>query len=151
VADNLTPEQRRKTMQAVKGSNTSLERTLAAAFRRRGFVFECNARDILGRPDFVFRRARLLVFAHGDFWHGWRFPLWRGKLQPFWREKIERNRRRDRCNERRLRRLGWRVLHFWGHQIERDVEGVVRRVVEELAAARTGHGVSDAHRLRRRG
>ncbi len=72
--------------------------------------------------------ARLVVFVDGDFWHGWRFPLWCAKLTPYWKRKIERNRRRDRLNFRRLRRRGWRVLRLWGHQVEKDLAGAVRRV-----------------------
>ena len=43
MPDNLSPEDRRKTMQAVKGSNTSLERAVEAAFLERGWVCQRNA------------------------------------------------------------------------------------------------------------
>jgi DNA mismatch endonuclease (patch repair protein) len=129
-------------MQAVKGKDTSLERLLDEAFRKMGWDYDRNAKDVLGNPDFVFRGARLLVFAHGDFWHGWRFPVWSRKLSRYWKEKIERNRRRDRLFRRRLRRHGWRVLCFWGHQIERDLAGVVA----EVAATLKGRGLGDGSR-----
>ena len=140
MPDNLSPEHRRKTMQAVKGSNTSLERAVEAAFLARGWVCQRNVADLPGKPDFVFEAARLVVFVDGDFWHGWRFPLWREKLTPYWKGKIERNRRRDRLNFRRLRRLGWRVLRLWGHQVEKDLAGAVRRVAALLR--RKPRGVS---------
>ncbi len=132
MPDNLSPEHRRKTMQAVKGSNTSLERAVEAAFRERGWVCQRNVADLPGKPDFVFEAARLVVFVDGDFWHGWRFPLWCAKLTPYWKRKIERNRRRDRLTFRRLRRRGWRVLRLWGHQVERDLPTAVRRVAALL-------------------
>jgi DNA mismatch endonuclease (patch repair protein) len=132
MPDNLSPEDRRKTMQAVKGSNTSLERAVEAAFQAQGWVCERHVADLPGKPDFVFIQARLVVFVDGDFWHGWRFPLWCEKLKPYWKQKIERNRRRDRANFRRLRRLGWRVLRLWGHQVEKDLPGAVRRVAALL-------------------
>ena len=132
MPDNLSPEDRRKTMQAVKGSNTSLERAVEAAFLERGWVCQRNVADLPGKPDFVFVEARLVVFVDGDFWHGWRFPLWRDKLTEYWRWKIERNRRRDIANFRRLRRQGWRVLRLWEHQVARDLPGAVRRVAALL-------------------
>jgi len=132
MPDNLSPEHRRKTMQAVKGSNTSLERTVEAAFLERGWVCKRHAAELPGKPDFVFEEARLVVFVDGDFWHGWRFPLWRDKLTEYWRWKIERNRRRDIANFRRLRRQGWRVLRLWEHQVARDLPGAVRRVAALL-------------------
>lgn len=132
MADNLSPEQRRKAMRAVKGSDTSLERACDAAFSARGWVYERNAPDLPGKPDFVFRELKLIVFADGDFWHGWRFPLWRDALAPFWQAKIERTRRRDQRNFRKLRRAGWKVLRVWGRQILRDLPGVVARVAQAI-------------------
>jgi DNA mismatch endonuclease (patch repair protein) len=128
LPDNLTPEQRRKTMQAVKGRDTGLERAVASALHARGLRFRRCVAALPGKPDFVFPRARVVVFVNGDFWHGWRFPAWSAKLTAYWRAKIERTRRRDRRNARRLRRLGWRVLRVWGHQVEKDLPAVVCRV-----------------------
>jgi DNA mismatch endonuclease (patch repair protein) len=115
-------------MQAVKGKNTSLERTLSSAFHRLGWRYRRNYAPLPGKPDFVFTKARVVVFVDGDFWHGWRYPLWKHKLSDYWRAKIERNRARDRRNFQRLRRQGWTVLRLWGHDVEKDLEGSVERV-----------------------
>ncbi|MDR3618583.1 MAG: very short patch repair endonuclease [Paludisphaera borealis] len=140
MADNLTPEQRRKTMQAVKGKNTSLERTLSSAFHRRGWRYRRNYALLPGKPDFVFTKARVVVFVDGDFWHGWRYPQWKHKLSDFWRAKIERNRLRDRRNFQRLRRQGWTVLRLWGHDVEKNLEASVERVRLLLEASRRVDG-----------
>ena len=132
MPDNLTPEQRRKTMTAVKGSNTSLERKVHAAFQERGWTYERNVGTLPGRPDFVFKQEQVIVFVDGDFWHGWRFPEWNEKLTEYWRKKIERTRKRDRSNFQRLRSRGWNVLRFWSHQIDRDLEEVVEKVAQVL-------------------
>src|SRR5262245_49716784 len=113
MADNLTPEQRRKTMQAVKGRDTSLEKTVGSALHKRGLRFRRCVTKLPGKPDFVFAKLRVAVFVDGSFWHGWQFPKWRGTLTEYWRNKIERNRRRDRRNFRRLRGMGWTVVRFW--------------------------------------
>ena len=63
----------------------------------------------------------------------WRFPAWEAKLSDYWRKKIQRNRNRDRRNFQRLRRHGWVVLRFWGHQIEKDLAGVVQAIAERVA------------------
>ena len=136
MVDNLTPEQRRKTMQAVKGKNTSLELTLSSAFHRRGWRYRRNYALLPGKPDFVFTKARVVVFVDGDFWHGWRYPQWKHKLSDFWRAKIERNRARDRRNFQRLRRQGWTVLRLWGHDVEKNLDASVERVAALLEAAR---------------
>ena len=115
-------------MQAVKSRNTSLERIVASALHQRGWRFRRHVAHLPGKPDFVFPRAKVVVFVDGDFWHGWRFPRWKSRLSVYWQDKIERNRRRDQRNFRRLRRAGWKVLRVWGHQVKRDLDGVVDRV-----------------------
>jgi DNA mismatch endonuclease (patch repair protein) len=128
MADNLTPEQRRKAMRAVKSRDTSLEREVGSALHRRGLRFRRCVADLPGKPDFVFARARVVVFVDGSWWHGWRFPLWKDKLGDYWQKKIERNRRRDRLNFQRLRRKGWSVVRVWDHQVRKDLNGVVDKV-----------------------
>jgi len=132
LPDNLTREQRRKTMAAVKAMNTSLERTVDQAFRKQRWTYDRNVQGLPGKPDFVFYRARLVVFVDGDFWHGWRFPQWNKALKPYWRRKIGRTRARDRTTFNRLRRQGWTVLRFWEHQVSRDLEGILDKVHRAL-------------------
>lgn len=123
-------------MQSVKGRDTSLEKVVSSALHARGLRYQRCVTALPGKPDFVFPRARVVVFVDGDFWHGWRFPEWQAKLQPYWKAKIERNRRRDRANFRKLRRAGWTVLRFWGHQVQRDLAAVVDRVAAAVAAGK---------------
>lgn len=135
MPDNLSPEQRRKTMQAVKGRDTSLEKIVSSALHRRGLRYRRCVTSLPGKPDFVFPNAKVVVFVDGDFWHGWHFPEWKEKLQSYWQKKIERNRCRDRYNFQRLRRAGWIVLRFWSHQVERGLDAVVERIEAAVADA----------------
>ena len=70
------------------------------------------------RPDFVFRAARLAVFVDGCFWHACprhsNLPV---NNRAFWRKKLAVNRNRDRLVNRTLRRLGWRVVRIWEHEL----------------------------------
>jgi DNA mismatch endonuclease, patch repair protein len=128
LADNLSPEQRRRTMQAVKGKDTSLERKMALLLQRVGRRPQRNVAHLPGKPDLAFGRFKVAVFVDGNFWHGWRFNEWRDKLGDYWKAKIERNRARDRKTFQRLRRMGWIVVRIWEHQLKRDPDGCVERV-----------------------
>ena len=127
--DIMSPDTRSKVMARIKGKNTGPERSICTELRRQGIYFARHAKDLPGRPDIVFRRAKLAVFIDGDFWHGWRFPLWEHKLSQKWREKIATTRKRDHRNFRKLRRLGWKVLRIWEHQIENAPEECVARIL----------------------
>lgn len=126
---------RSAVMSRIHSKNTGPERSIFRELRRRGVYFSKHAKNLPGRPDICFRRIKLAVFIDGDFWHGWRFPLWRHKLSPNWRDKIESNRKRDRQNVRKLKRLGWKVLRIWEHQLESGPEKCVDRILRFLSVA----------------
>lgn len=66
------------------------------------------------RPDFVFRRERVVVFVDGCFWHGCPRHATRPKQnRTFWDAKIAGNKARDARVSRCLRKAGWKVLRIW--------------------------------------
>jgi DNA mismatch endonuclease (patch repair protein) len=131
--DIMSPEKRSALMSRIKGRDTGPERAVASALSQHGLTWDAHPGDLPGRPDFVFRGARIAIFVDGDFWHGWRFPAWRHKMSAFWEAKLEGNIRRDRRNRRRLQRLGWLVLRLWEHQIEQDLDKCTSRILSALA------------------
>jgi DNA mismatch endonuclease, patch repair protein len=108
-------------MSRVKGKDTGLEKLVRTGLHRRGLRFRKHVRELPGKPDVVFPKAKVAVFIDGDFWHGYRFPLWKSQLPDFWKTKIERTRERDQRNFRKLRRMGWRVIRIWQHEIQGDL------------------------------
>jgi DNA mismatch endonuclease (patch repair protein) len=128
----MSPEKRSAVMSRIKGKHTGPELKVAAALAVLNLEWEGHIRDLPGCPDFVFRTARVAVFVDGDFWHGWRFSLWHDKLSEKWEAKIEGNRRRDARNHRRLRRMGWKVVRLWEHQVSADIDGCISRVTHAL-------------------
>lgn len=75
-------------------------------------------------------RKKIAVFIDGDFWHGYQFEKNRKRLpKKYWVEKIENNINRDKKNRAKLRRDGWRVLRIWEHEIKKDSERAIRKVV----------------------
>jgi DNA mismatch endonuclease (patch repair protein) len=130
--DIMSAEKRSALMSRIQGKNTGPEMTVVGALSRLGFLFRRYANDLPGKPDIVFDRSKIAVFIDGDFWHGWRFPLWEGKLTKKWRDKINANRIRDRRNFRLLRRLGWKVLRIWEHQIEQNLPACLKRITRTI-------------------
>ena len=128
MTDNLTVEQRSYCMSRVRNKRTDLERNVENALRRAKVKFERNHSNLPGSPDFVIAGTKTAVFVDGDFWHGYRFPCWADTLAPFWKEKIERNRVRDRRCHATLRRMGWRVVRLWQHQIRENLNGCLDKI-----------------------
>jgi DNA mismatch endonuclease (patch repair protein) len=132
MPDNLTRKQRSYCMSQIKGKDTGLEIQVRKALRKRGFRFRTNVKELPGKPDIVLSKSRVVVFVDGDFWHGYRFPAWKKKVSGFWRIKIEKNRERDVRNHRKLRRMGWKVIRIWQHQIKRDFGRCLSRITSVI-------------------
>lgn len=120
--DNLSSEQRSKTMAAVKSEGTKLERQFFEPLLERDFgAFEFHADDLTGKPDLVERSARIAIFLDSCFWHGCpehlRMPE---SNRDYWEKKIGRNKRRDRKVTNELEEKGWLVKRIWGHSIKKE-------------------------------
>jgi DNA mismatch endonuclease, patch repair protein len=85
------------------------------------------------RPEEIaHRRKRIAIFCDGDFWHGYRYGQKKRLAKKFWRDKIENNMRRDRRYGRKLRRDGWSVLRLWEHDIEKNPEKCMRKILAKF-------------------
>ncbi|MGE3779431.1 MAG: very short patch repair endonuclease [Pirellulaceae bacterium] len=127
--DSVNRAVRSHIMSRIKQRDSAIERQLRSAVWRAGLRYRKNVR-IHGTPDLVFRSAKVLVFVDSCFWHGCRFHCRMPKSNvEFWKTKIMRNRRRDLRVTRFYRRRGWTVLRFWEHQLLRDPDGCVNRVI----------------------
>jgi DNA mismatch endonuclease Vsr len=127
--------QRSRTMAAIPSDRTSLEQRLASSLWVAGVRgWRRSVRIERTRPDFVFTRRRVAVFVDGCFWHGCpdccRHP---NSNTGYWEAKLDRSIERDREQTQRLSTAGWIVLRFWGHEIERDLDGCTRCVRSALA------------------
>ena len=135
--DNHTPEQRHKNMQAVKNKDSDIERILRHALWIRGLRYRKNVTGILGKPDIVFKKAKVAVFCDSEFWHGFNWDERKNDFksnQDFWIPKIEKNIERDRIVNKELESQGWTVLRFWGKDIKKHTEqcaDIIEQAVRE--------------------
>lgn len=130
--DVLTPEQRSWCMSRIKGKNTKPELSLRKALWDAGMRYRLGA-GVFGRPDVVFKSARVAVFVDGCFWH--RCPqhgVMPKKNGDFWRKKIKGNIERDRRVDAQLQGAGWKVLRFWEHEVKSDLQNILRKIKEAV-------------------
>lgn len=131
----LTKEQVRKNMQANKSSGTKPELLLAKALFARGYRYRKNDKTIFGKPDLTLKTIKLAVFVDGEFWHGKDWHKRRNDHKTnkeFWFKKIEGNIERDREVNYKLEEQGWRVLRFWGKDIQKNLLNCVLKVESEI-------------------
>lgn len=133
--DDLTPEQRKKNMRAIRSKDTTIELALRKALWQRGIRYRKNYRGLIGKPDIVITKYRIAVFCDSDFWHGYDWENRKERIksnQDYWIPKIERNMKRDREVTEALVEQGWIVLRFWEHTIRKELEECVNDIQEAV-------------------
>lgn len=133
--DRLTPQQRSKNMAAIRSTNTKAEIRLAKALWHLGYRYRKNNRAVFGTPDLTFKKLKIAIFVDSEFFHGkdWETEKNRVKTNPeFWQKKIERNRQRDIEVNNYLESQNWKVIRFWSHEIEKNLEESVAKIQSEI-------------------
>jgi len=129
--DTLSKEQRRKNMQAVKSKGSKIEILLSKALWAKGYRYRKNDRSVYGKPDLTFKKLKIAVFVDSEFWHGkdWETKKFEHKSnQEFWLAKIGRNMERDKEVNAFLLKDNWKVLRFWGKEIEKNVQSCIDKI-----------------------
>lgn len=131
------PLTRSEVMSRVKGRDTRPEMRLRRALHAAGLRYRLQVKELPGRPDIVFRGAKLAIFVHGCFWH--RHPGCQHTRTPksrsdFWERKFEENVERDARQASELEAAGWTVMTLWECETRETatlvafVDAVVERV-----------------------
>jgi DNA mismatch endonuclease (patch repair protein) len=133
MADILTQEQRKFNMSRIKGKNTGPEiklRKLLYACGIRGYRIHYN---LLGKPDIVFTKKKIAIFIDGCFWHKCSVCFQKPETRrEFWLKKINSNVKRDKIVNEQLLADGWNVIRFWEHEVRKEPEKVMQKIIELL-------------------
>ena len=116
MADIVDRATRSRIMASIGPKDTVPELVLRRFLHQAGFRFRLHQRHLVGRPDLVLPRYRVVLFVHGCFWHsheGCVAAVIPSSNRAFWKKKLVANQRRDEAQIAALRAEGWRVGIFW--------------------------------------
>ena len=133
--DDLTKEQRKKTMSLIRSKDTQIEIMLRKALWKKGYRYRKNVNTIFGKPDIVLPKYKIAIFCDSEFFHGKDWDqlsarILKGDNSSYWYSKIQRNINRDMEVDRTLHGEGWKVIRFWGSDIKKNLAECVRTVDE---------------------
>ena len=121
MADIFSKEKRSQIMSKISGKETKPEILVRKFLFAHGFRYRKNDKRLPGKPDIVLPKYKTLIFVHGCFWH--HHKNCRKSALPqtnceFWNNKIQGNVRRDKLNQKKLRKADWKIIIIWQCQIK---------------------------------
>jgi DNA mismatch endonuclease (patch repair protein) len=129
MTDTVSKKKRSEIMSAVRSKDTKIEIAFRKAIWREGFRYSKNSSKYFGKPDIVLKKYKTAIFLDSCFWHGCkkhcRIPTARKK---YWTEKIERNKKRDKEVDRYYKKIGWKVIRIWEHEMSKDLNNLLKRI-----------------------
>lgn len=137
MPDIFTKEKRSEIMSLIRSKNTKPElvffKLMSSSLHKEGYRYRKHYNTIPGKPDAAFVSRKIAIFVDGDFWHGYKFDLEKTKLsEGYWREKIVRNIQRDKEVNKKLKKLGWKVMRFWEHDVKKNPDAIIFKIRKQL-------------------
>lgn len=131
--DNLSPADRHKNMKNIHSKNSVAECIVMQELKKRHIYFAKHVKKIIGCPDIVFRRKKVIVFIDSDFWHmnPKKFIMPKTNIE-YWEKKIARNQERDKFVNKTLLKSGWLILRFWESEIKKDINPVIEKILKAI-------------------
>lgn len=139
-----------RNMSAIRSGENRTEVALRRALHAMGLRYRKYAKDLVGRPDIVFPRSRVLVFVDGDYWHARELVEDRGNSlrsrlkrlsepsRVYWTTKFERRVARDREITELLQREGWMVIRLWESDVRADLGRAALRIARSVRRRSSG-------------
>jgi DNA mismatch endonuclease (patch repair protein) len=121
MSDIFTSEKRSVVMKAVKSRNTkTTELKMIEIFKELHIIGWRRTYPLIGKPDFVFPKKRIVIFVDGCFWHGHdcRNVTPRDNAE-FWEAKRLYNKKHDEEVTQTLVQKNWTVIRIWECELKK--------------------------------
>ena len=89
---------------------------------------------LIGKPDFVFPKKRIVIFVDGCFWHGHTCRnVTPSDNAEFWEAKRLYNKKHDEEVTQTLVQKNWTVIRIWECELKKkNQHDTMRRILEVL-------------------
>lgn len=129
--DIFTKKKRSEIMSKIHSKNTEAEKVAFRELRKKNVYFQKHYKKATGNPDVALPRKKIAIFIDGDFWHGYKHAVQKQRLpRKYWLKKIEDNIKRDKKNRAKLKKDGWKVLRIWEHEIKKNPEKAIQKIIK---------------------
>ena len=128
-------------MSQIKSRDTKPELTLRKLLYSSGLRnYRLHSKKIIGKPDIIFPRLKIIIFIDGCQWHKCKKHYVPPKTNiAFWLIKINRNIKRDIIVDKQLKKLGWKVIRVWEHDLKKNK--INQRLSDIIKSIKNGKNV----------
>jgi len=86
--------------------------------KAKNLHLEYQPKGLLGNPDFIDWKKKIVVFIDGCFWHKCPIHYKQPKTnKKYWLPKLNRNVVRDKEVNLAYKNAGWKVVRIWEHDL----------------------------------
>ncbi len=118
--DTVSKQKRSEIMSRVRSRDSKIEVSFRKELWRHGFRYRKNSSTYFGKPDIILPKHETVIFVDSCFWHGCkkhcRLPAIR---KNFWTGKINGNKKRDKEVNKHYKKIGWRIIRIWEHDLKK--------------------------------
>jgi DNA mismatch endonuclease (patch repair protein) len=121
MSDIFSSEKRSAVMKAVKSRNTkTTELKMIEIFKELHIIGWRRTYPLIGKPDFVFPKKRIVIFVDGCFWHGHNCRnVTPSDNAEFWEAKRLYNKKHDEEVTQTLAQKNWTVIRIWECELKK--------------------------------
>lgn len=116
--DNVSKKERSRIMSLIKSQDSGIEKAVRKLAWGAGLRYRKNAKSFYGKPDLVLQKRKVVIFVDSCFWHGCKKHCRMPKTnKAYWGSKIAGNKARDKKVNQHYKKLGWRIIRIWEHNL----------------------------------
>jgi len=126
--DKFSKEVRSAIMSKIRYKWTKPERKVHGYLKGHHITHKMHPKKVPGADIFVFK-TNTAVLLHGCFWHGCKICYKKPKSnRKFWKNKLQANLKRDSRTKKALKKLGYKILVIWEHELRKNFQRALRKI-----------------------
>lgn len=130
MPDKISTKQRSSIMSKIKSKDTKPEITVRKHLHGLGYRFRLHDKKLPGKPDIVLKKYKSAIQVRGCFWHqhGCKYSNVPKSNKTYWIPKLKQNKKRDRLNDKKLKKLGWKIIVIWECKLQNELKRLIKKI-----------------------
>ena len=133
MVDKYDKNTRSRIMSSIRSKDTKPEIYVRKQLFGKGFRYSLHKKELPGMPDIYLKKYNTAIQVRGCFWHNHacRFGHFPKSNLKFWKPKLINNKKRDKINDGKIKKMKIKLFVIWECKIEKDLKKVLKFLLEK--------------------